>query len=250
MRLVLSCLQKDLEMLEKWERDWSMEFNPDKCEIMRISKKSKIQNFPYKLHNIELKSAKHSKYLGVTISEDFSWNKHIANTSAKAFNTLKFIQRNIQTSNKKIKETAYKTYVRPQLEYCNTIWHPWQEKLSHSIERVQRAAARYVMNDYSRHSSVTSMLETLKWQTLEQRRNYSSLIMLFKISHGLVIVDHHHLIPTVRKPYNFVLPQSRTNFHAMSFFPRSIKLWNALPTDLKTTEKLSTFSHGLHAHMF
>ena len=114
-------LQNDLAKLEQWEKDWSMEFNPDKCEVLRITRNENITKFPYKLHNIELKSSHHSKYLGVTISDDFTWKKHIANTSNKANNTLRFIKRNVQTNNRKIKEIAYKTYVRPQLEYCNTI---------------------------------------------------------------------------------------------------------------------------------
>ena len=61
---------------------------------------------------------------------------------------LKFIKRNVQTNNQKIKETSYNTYVRPQLEYCAPVWHPWQYTLNYKIESVQRAAARYVLNDY------------------------------------------------------------------------------------------------------
>ena len=60
-------------------------------------------------------------------------------------------------------------------------------------EKVQRTTTRYVMNDYSYHSSVTSMLQALKWQTLEQRRIYSFVMMLYKISHNLVSVDQNHL---------------------------------------------------------
>ena len=41
----------------------------------------------------------------------------------------------------KIKDTANKTYVRSQLEYCNTIWHLWQDNLTYDIEKVQRSAA-------------------------------------------------------------------------------------------------------------
>ena len=99
--------------------------------------------------------------------------------ASKAFNTLKFIKRNVQTNNQKIKETAFNTYVRPQLEYCNSIWHPWQEKLTYKVDRVQRAAARYFLNDYDFTSSVTEMLKVLNWQTLENRGIQNSLILLY-----------------------------------------------------------------------
>ena len=42
----------------------------------------------------------------------------------KANQTLGFIKRNIQVHNKDLKSTAYKTLVRPQLEYASTVWSP------------------------------------------------------------------------------------------------------------------------------
>ena len=117
-------LQNDLHCLESWESDWSMDFNPDKCEILRICRKKYPVIFPYKLHGMELKATENAKYLGVTFSKDLSWTKHINNITSKATNSLRFIKRNVKTSNKKVKEKAYKTYVRPQLEYCPTVWHP------------------------------------------------------------------------------------------------------------------------------
>ena len=41
----------------------------------------------------------------------------------------------------------------------------------HQIEMVQRKAARFVFNDYSRHLSVTDMLNQLNWQSLEKQRD-------------------------------------------------------------------------------
>ena len=66
-----------------------------------------------------------AKYLGIQISDDSAWSKHITQMTTKSNNTLKFIKRNNQTNIHKIKETAYKTYVRPLLEYSATVWDPW-----------------------------------------------------------------------------------------------------------------------------
>ena len=144
----------------------------------------------------------------VTISNDLNWTPHINSITGKTKNTLRFIKRNIKTSNTKVKYMAYNTYVCPQLEYCSTIWNPWQKTLSHKIESVQRSAARYVCNNYNYTSSVTSMLKALNWHTLEYRRNHSSLMYFYKIRNVLVHVDHHHLITT--RNLNYLIPHSYT----------------------------------------
>ena len=222
-----------------------MEFNPDKCEILRIYRKRNPVIFPYTLHNKQLKSTDHSKYLGVTISNNLTWAKHINNITAKANNTLRFIKRNVKSKNRKVKEAAYNTYVRPQLEYCSVVWHPWQKYLTDKLELVQRSAARYVLNDYDRESSVSAMLATLGWKTLRQRRERASLIMLYKIIHGLVGVDHHHLTHT--RGGNYHIPHSRTQCHQFSFFPRAIRLWNGLPAGVQSCPTVQSFSNGLDA---
>ena len=48
-----------------------------------------------------------------------NWDKHIINSvTAKANSTLGFVRRNIKISNPVVKERAYKTLVRPVLEYA------------------------------------------------------------------------------------------------------------------------------------
>jgi hypothetical protein len=211
--------QDDLHKLEVWERDWAMEFNQDKCEVLRITRKKNPTIFPYTFHNKTLKSAESAKYLGVTISKDLNWTQHINNITSKAKQSLRFIQRNVKTQNRQLKTSAF--YVRPQLEYCSTIWHPWQKHLSHKIESVQRAVARYVCNNYNFDSSVTQMLNELGWPSLESRRLQSSLVVFFKIQYKLVYVDHNHLNPT--RNLNFLIPQSRTQYHLNSYFHRTLR---------------------------
>ena len=70
-------LQSDLTTLESWESEWLMAFNPEKCEVIRITKKKKTVLFDYKLHCITLQLTKNAKYLSIQISDDLAWSKHI-----------------------------------------------------------------------------------------------------------------------------------------------------------------------------
>ena len=54
---------------------------------------------------------------------------------------------------------------------------------------VQRRAARFVLGDYNRTSSVTDMLDKLKWDTLEQRREMQCLSAFHKVLNGKLDLD-------------------------------------------------------------
>ena len=51
----------------------------------------------------------------------------------------------------------------PILEYASPVWDPHTQCNINDIESVQRRAARFVSNDYSRTNSVTSMIQALNW---------------------------------------------------------------------------------------
>ena len=150
-----------------------MSFNPDKCEVIRVTNKKKPTIFKYMLHGVSLKETDSAKYLGVNISRDLSWGKHIDQITTKTNNSLNFIKRNIRTNNVKLKESAYKTYVRPLVEYAASVWDPWQNKYIENIEMIQHRAVRYILNDFSFTSSVSNMLSKLNLPTLQKRRQIS-----------------------------------------------------------------------------
>ena len=65
-------------------------------------------------------------YLGVSLSENLSWKPHILNITNKANSTLGFVKRNLHHCPQKGKDQAYKSLVRPRLEYGCAVWDPYK----------------------------------------------------------------------------------------------------------------------------
>ena len=124
--------------------------------------------------------------------------------------------------------------VRQPMEYAAIIWDPHYQCDIDKFEKIQRRAARYVQGDFKQTSSVTAMLNTLKWPTLEQRRKDTRINYLSKIMTDKVAVKKDLLVPATDRPrrsHNCQLKLITTtrNYSKFSFFPRTIREWNALP---------------------
>ena len=74
---------------------------------MRVSRKQAPIPYQYELSGQVLEEVKDAKYLGVTISDDLEWTKHIDVITSKANSKLFFLMRNLKGCPEKLRETAY-----------------------------------------------------------------------------------------------------------------------------------------------
>ena len=63
-------LQEDLNKLAKWEEKWMMQFHPDKCVVLPITKKKDPLELNYNLHRHNLEHVLSATYIGVPIISD------------------------------------------------------------------------------------------------------------------------------------------------------------------------------------
>ena len=178
-----------------------------------------------------------------------NWGQHISDISSKATKTLGFLQRNLAFAPRSTKEVAYKTLVRPKLEYAAPIWSPYCKTQIQQVEKVQRTAARWTYMRWRNTSSVGEMLDELQWPTLEARRDQSSLLFFHKIHCGTMSIDKDkYLTPSqstrsTRSSHNsqYCRPQTYSDPLKYSFFPRTMPHWNCLAPSVvaaETTEEL------------
>jgi hypothetical protein len=130
-------LQEDLTELVQWSKTWQMTFHPAKCYILRVTRKRTPIIVNYHMMGHQLETVHHYPYLGVELSEDLGWEIHINKVPSKANRTLGFLRRNIYRCPHDIKEQAYKSLVRPHLEYASAVWDPYRQKHINNLEMVQ-----------------------------------------------------------------------------------------------------------------
>ena len=115
----------------------------------------------------------------------------------KANKSLSFIRRNLQINSKSVKDRAYQSLVRPKLEYCCSVWDPYTTENIYKIEQVQRRPARYACHRHHNTSSVTEMIHSHDWPTLQERRIKTRLHIFYKIINNKIAVPYDNiLIPT------------------------------------------------------
>ena len=122
-----------------------MIFQPVKCNMMQLTKKYYKIQASYTLEGAVLENVDSIKYLGVTITSDLKWNSHIGNVCSKANRTLGFLRRNLFSCPQDVKEAAYKSMVRPILEYGSTVWVPHCNGLNDELENVQTRAQEIIV---------------------------------------------------------------------------------------------------------
>ncbi len=228
-----------------------MEFNPQKCQVLNISRAKHPIKHNYILHGQILETVSNAKYLGMDFSTDLNWTHNINRITNSANRTLGFLKRNITTKNEKVRELAYKTLIRPQVEYASTVWSPYTKQNINKVEMVQRRAVRWVKGNYSTYDSVTDMQASLEWRTLADRRTDSRLAMFHKIYHHQVaiVLPQYLMQPTrlTRHMHPFSLRQihTGTNFFKFSFFPHTVVLWNSLPHNIAVLPDADSFKRAV-----
>ena len=105
-------LQQDLDALAEWESKWGMEFHPQKCSALRVSRSRALISHPYKLKGHILIAEDTTKYLGVDLQTALSWKTHIKRISKKANSMLGFLRRNLRSCSEDNKANAYFSMVR------------------------------------------------------------------------------------------------------------------------------------------
>ena len=101
-------------------------FNRAKCHSMRVTRHQHHKQilFDNSLHKQTLENVHSAKYLGITITDNKDWVNTFQKFLPKQLRHSVSQCRNLAFAPRSTKEVAYKTLVRPKLEYAAPILSP------------------------------------------------------------------------------------------------------------------------------
>jgi hypothetical protein len=182
---------------------------------------------------------------------DFS--QHVTNLAAKCHQTANLILKCFRSGDATCLVMAFKTYVRPRLEYCSSAWNPTLIKNIEILEKVQRRFTKRIPK--MKHLTYHQRLTKLQLESLELRRIRADLILTYKLVFGLLDVEvSDFFILRTRSitrghQYRLSLPTCSSSTRQNFFTYRVIKIWNSLPLDSTDFSSLHRFKNSLTSNV-
>ena len=228
---------------------WQLSVSIAKCQTLNIGSTRLTQsNYQYYIGHERLPNVESVVDLGITVDGALKFTSHIANIARKASTRCFLISKCFLSKDSASLVRAFKTFVRPLLEYNSPVWSPYLQKDINLIERVQRRFTKRLagMEGYS----YDERLQALKLERLEARRMRTDIITAYKIIFGFIETPCSDFFTftdsrTRGHRYKLLMPVCRCDTRLHSFAARVVPLWNDLPVELTNFNNLHDFKNSL-----
>ena len=239
--------QEDIDFLVDWQDKNLLKFNTkdNKCKIIHAGKDNPCNE--YYMGEILLPTVNTEKDLGVIVSKSSDWTDQIKSCINKANASIAWVTRSIISRERTLMLQIYKSYVRPNVEYCVQVWSPLPAHgnwgLILALEDVQRKFTRLIDNIGLLPYHVR--LNKLGLTTLLERRARGDLIETFKIVNN--ISKYGHSLFKISRGGDKLISRPGDQHRARyNFFSRRVlNYWNKLPAHVKFSKNVDCFKNNL-----
>ena len=247
-------VQTQLDSLCSWATTWGMEFNVSKCKVLHVGRRNPNHIYTMNGHNLEV--TEWEKDVGVRFDNTLKPSLQCREASRIANAMLNQLTRAFHYRDRNIFVNLYKRYVRVYLEYATPAWNPWQIGDIEMLEKVQRRFVKMISGLIS--TTYEDRLREIGLATLKARRVRADLLQVFKILKGIDRVNPDYWFTPEsntrpgtrsRSEYNVKVKFNNTEIGKNFFSTRAAIAWNALPEDLKSTRKISSFKKKLDIYI-
>ena len=233
-----------LKPISSWIGNHGMALNVAKTESMVICTRPKLaclqgQRIQITHNGTAIKSVDSHKLLGLVLNEQLTWNSHtdeVCSKVLKRINILKAIKTYLPQC---ARQSFYKSLIQPIIDYACVIWGATSQYNVDRILRLQKYAARVILN-IKRPQDVPSseLFSKLNWMTINQRVDYFTSIMMYKTINKSTpnylhnrfeyVKDKHQIKTRSAASGNLFIPKLSSKTGQRSFLYRGVTAWNGL----------------------
>ena len=198
-----NCLNEDLKNFQDWCIRNNMVVNVPKTKVMFIASRNAAirileKNLDLKLSDETIRITTKKQLLGIHIDNTLSWTAQVESTikCSSLLHLLNRIKCYLPIPTRKL---FFNSYILPHMDYCCTVWGNINCRLTDSMVKFQKRAARIILDKKIETPSVDVFAE-LNWLTFPDRVKFQKYVLMFKIFNNLspsYIQDHFTLTSDV-----------------------------------------------------
>ena len=186
---LIDSLNFDLNNISQWLAKNKLQHHPTKTKVMIIGSffnlNNKVYDYPVMLNSKVIPRTNSFEYLGVLIDEKLSWDLHVDKTCKKVGSSIAVMKQIMPFVPNSTLQTIYKAMTQPYFDDCSPLWGYCSAYLKEKLQRFQNRAERIISGaNYEINSA--DVLESLGWQTLEERRKRNKSKLMYRILNNRV----------------------------------------------------------------
>ena len=178
-----NAMNNDLVKLNSWSVCANLALNPRKTKVMVLSTKqlSRHHNIDdysptLKIGQQQNEREKSAKLLGVILDQHLLWEEHVNKVTSSCFGALSILKQFKNIMSQKLKKQVVELLVLAKMDYADAVFRPPSLKLQKRLQKVENAAASFVLGRYTKEKDVVS----LGWLPMKERRDWHLVKLAFK----------------------------------------------------------------------
>ena len=243
-------LNEELDKVNEWFMANLLSLNISKTSYMIFGNKRK-SDAQIRFGKAKINRVDETKFLGIIISSNLKWKKHIEIVHSKASKSIGILCKIRHLLPQHHTLTLYHTLVEPYLNYCCLVWGGMEKTgILEKIHKLQKQYCRIIsFSSYRAHSN-----------PLFRSLNILTIYSIYKLQLAVYMFRQmKNLLPGIN-PFNFSQPshkyntrhkselhidRCRTKMRQSTVQFQGPKLWNSLPQNIVNEPSLGAFKNSI-----
>ena len=235
------------------ENRLSIHFEEDKtkCILFGCKNCKNLKKLDIRRGDILIKQHSTVTYLGCILDENLSGESMATRMLGKINGKLKFLYRRQNFLDGSLRRLLLNAPIQPHFDYACTSWYSMLNKrLSKKIQAAQNKCIRFYLN--LKNTAGATELKVINWLPTKNRMDQCVCVNVMKFFNRTTPAYSAEIFHpanvgriTRRSKFDLEFPcrKSTSGQKCLSFL--GPKIWNSLPSDLKSAKNPNTFKHKI-----